>query len=354
MKAEVFNAHTKHMILKRALKEDNVSETCKLFGISRTTYYKWKRAYEKQGMMGLETREPKKPQMPNRVDKSLENEILSYVGRNPTDGPKRIYYELRSEGFDIGESGIYNVLRRHNLTRKAERREYAKSKALYFKGKPGRKRAAQGFQRPQEAYPGHLVIQRIDFIGTFEGIGRLYQYTVYESYSKWCVVKLFNRKQDIDIWYYFELKLIYLMKTFNLNIENLITVKTKEFVPYFIKGNKYREIMENFNINHSFIAPEEKGVLEEMGEFNELLVKEFYNKIGEDSNLDSFVKVERALQKFVRHYNFSRPIGHGCNAGKVPAEVVLERAAYNNADLETLPLWILALINRPKGGEANE
>ena len=84
---------------------------------------------------------------------------------------------------------------------------------------------------------------------------KIYQYSLYDTYSKCGVVKIYNKKQDINIWYYFELKLVYLMKTFNLNIENLLTEKTKEFVPYFVKGDKYKEIIENSHINHRFIAP---------------------------------------------------------------------------------------------------
>lgn len=353
MKAEDFNAHSKFMILKHALKENNVSRTCTLFGISRTSYYNWKRTYEKFGMAGLKIKEPKKPQMPNKVSKALENEILSYVERYPGDGPKRIYYELRAEGFDIGESGIYNVLKRNSLTKKSQRIEYSRNKALHLNGRLRSRKPGTYFITAKDSYPGYLVIQRIDFIGTFDGIGKIYQYSLYDTHSKWGMVKIYNKKQDIDVWYYFELKLVYLMKTLKLSIENLVTEKTKEFVPYFVKGDKFREIIKSLSINHSFIPPGENIVLEEIADFNELLVKEFYNKIAGDKSLDSFSKVETALHKFLRHYNFSRRIPSGCNAGKVPAKVILERAIHNNVDLDTLPLWILALINPSKGAGEN-
>lgn len=351
MKVEAFNAHNKYMVLKHALEQNNVSLTCKLFGITRTTYYNWSRAYQKHGMVGLAIKVPQKPKMPNRASKTIEHEILSYVERNPTDGPKRIYYELRVEGFNIGESGIYNVLKRHKLSTKVQRIEYSKSKELHISVKQKSKKVTMDFENTQETYPGYLVIQRMDFIGTFDGIGKIYQYSLYDTYSKFGVVKLYNKKQDINIWDYFELKLVYLMKTFNLNIENLITEKTKEFVPYFVNSNKYKEIIESFHINHKFIAPEKNTVLDTMGDFNELLVKEFHNKVRTDKNMDSFIKVESAIHKFLRHYNFTRVISSGCNAGKVPAKVVLERAVHNNVDLDTLPLWLLVLLSPPKRGD---
>jgi len=354
MKVEVFNAHTKYMILKHALKKNNVSQTCELFGISRTTYYNWNRSYEKHGMMGLTMKEPQKPIMPNKVSRTIEYEILSHVQRFPKDGPKRIYYELSTEGFNIGESGIYNVLKRYNLSTKIKRIEYSKSKGPFACGKQKSKNSTLCFDHPKESYPGYVVIQRMNFLGTFDGIGKIYQYSIYDTYSKWGVVKLYNKKQDINIWQHFELNLSYLMKTLNLNIKNLITENTKEFIPYFVNNNKLDEILENYHINHKFISPEKNTILDTMSDFNELLVKEFYNKIRTDKTLDSFIKVERAIHKFLRNYNLSRVITSGYNVGKVPATVILERAAYNNVDLDTLPLWLLVLLNPPKRGDKNE
>jgi transposase len=341
------------MILKHALKENNVSKTCEMFGISRTTFYNWHRAYKKYGMAGLENREPKKPQMPNKVSKALEQEILSYVVKYPADGPKRIYYELRAEGFDIGETGIYNVLKRNNLTKRAQREEYSMNKELY-KNNRKEKKDKLNFLNGEEVYPGYLVIQKIDFIGTFDGIGKIYQYSLYDTSSKWGAVKLYNKKQDIDVWNYFELKFVYLLETFNLSIENLVTEKEKAFLSYFVKGDKYKEIIENFNINHIFISPDDSTILDDMREFNEFLVTEFYNKINSNSEINSFEEIEREIDKFVRQYNFHSINSSGYNVGKTPVEAILERALQNNADLDTLPLWLSALINSSKRGDKDE
>lgn len=354
MKSKGFNAYTKYVILQHALKEDNVSRTCELFGISRTTFYNWQRAYQQHGIIGLEGKKRQKPQMPNRVSKAIEQEILAYVAKYPADGPKRIYYELKAEGINIGETGIYNVLKRHGLTKKAQRIEYSTKKPHHIKVNRKDNKKMLGIFNSKEGYPGYLVIQRIDFIGTFKDIGRIYQYSFYDTFSKWGEVKIYNKKQDINIWRYFERKLIYLLETFNLNIENLITEKEREFLPYFVKGDKYKEILEDFHINHIFVSPEDTDILDDIMRFNEFLVMEFYNKVPLNDNLDSFIKVENAINNFIREYNFCSIISNGSNAGKSPAEVVLERATKNGTDLDTLPLWLLALINSPKRGGRGE
>lgn len=354
VRTQGFNAYTKYRILQHALKKGNVSKTCELFGISRTTFYNWKTSYNKFGIAGLENKKPKKPKMPNKVPKAVEREILAYVEKYPEDGPRRIFYELKAEGMNVGETGIYNVLKRNNLSRRKQRIEYSRNKALTNRNNRSLNKNTPKFIDMEKRYPGYLVIQRLDFMGTFDSIGRIYQYCFYDTVSKWGEVKLYNRKEDIDIWHYFEIKLIYLLDTFNLTIENLVTERTREFLPYFVKGDKYDEITEAYNINHLFISPEETDIFEDIMKFNEFLITEFYNKILINEKLDSFIKIENRINSFMREYNFTNIITERPNVGKTPAEAVLERAIENGTDLDTLPLWLLALINSPRRGVKDE
>ena len=354
MKSQGFNAYTKYRILQHALKIQNVSETCELFGISRTTFYNWETAYQKLGIAGLENKIPQKPKMPNKVSRAIEDEILKYVIKYPGDGPRRIYYELKSEGINIGETGIYNVLKRNSLTKRKQRIEYSKNKTPRRKTPRRTDQAVLNFIHTKDVYPGYLVTQRIDYIGAFDGIGRIYQYCFYDTYSKWGEIKLYNKKQDIDIWDYFEQKLVYLLEIFNLDIKNLVTEKEREFLPYFVKGDAYHKIIDAYHINHIFIPYEESDIFDGIVEFNEFLVTEFYNKILLDKKLDTFIKVENAMNHFIREYNFTNIVSHGLNGGKTPAQLVLERAMEKGTDLDTLPLWLLALINSSRRGVEDE
>ena len=182
MKSEGFNAHNKYVIIQHALKENNVSQTCKLFGISRTTFYNWYRSYQKHGMLGLKNKKPLKPQMPNKISKTVEEKILAYVARFPADGPKRIYYELKSADLHIGESGIYNVLKRHNLSKKFQRIKYSQNKAASSDLSTKNEGLNPLDDQPEQVtHPGHFVIQRLDFVGKFAGVGKIYQYSLYKE-----------------------------------------------------------------------------------------------------------------------------------------------------------------------------
>src|SRR5699024_8473013 len=128
---------------------------------SRTSFYNWQKAYEREGITGLEEKKRKKPNMPNKVSKYIEEEILDYVIKYPEDGPRRIYYELSAEGIEVGETGIYNVLKRNKLTRKEERIEYSKEREYQKSSKKDNKEANKLIKN-KEKYPGYLVTQRID------------------------------------------------------------------------------------------------------------------------------------------------------------------------------------------------
>lgn len=341
MKQEVFNAYNKYRILKHGQRTKNISETCHIFGISRTTFYQWKKAYELLGMKGLEVKEPEKPNMPNQVNQTVEREILRYVQMYPVDGPKRIYYELKSEAFEVGETGIYNVLKRNNLTTREKRIAFAKNTMPSLEKTQKQKTVKLDLD---QNYPGYLVLQRIDYMGKFEGVGKIYQYTAYDTASKWVFIKIYNRKSDIDVWDFFEVKLVYLMRTFKIDIVNLLTEKNKSFVSFFVKSDKYKELIDKYQIKHHFLTGDQIPLMHEMETFLQYLTKTFYSNVGVSSHLDSFINVERALHRTLRNYNFKEAIGSGPNQGKVPARKVLERAIENHVDMNTLPLWVMALI----------
>ncbi len=371
MKIEAFNAHNKYMILRHALHESNVAKTCALFGISRTTFYNWKKTYQKYGMNGLESKEPQKPKMPNKVSKSVEAEILDFVIKFPSDGPKRIYYELKSDGVIIGESGIYNVLKRHDLNTKAKRVAYAKAKSLHLKPQSILKKLPKSidFDHTQDQNshmaPGFLVVQRLDFIGHFAGIGKLYQYTFIDTCSKWVVVKLYHKKSDIDIWETFELKMDYLLKTLNLNITHLVTEKNKQFLHYFMPNEHLENMEKRYHISHQFVAVKEaaslsingNGLFDDLNDFQSVIHSQFYRQIATQSHLNTFDKVERALYNFVRQYNTTRVLDKGIHLGKTSAQVMLAEAIKNHVEVNTLPLWLLVLLDPPiqtSGGDNHD
>ena len=66
-----------------------VSQACRHFGLSRPTFYKWKRRYEAHGLAGLADR----PTTPHRSPRATPREVVSkviYLRTQYHFGPRRI------------------------------------------------------------------------------------------------------------------------------------------------------------------------------------------------------------------------------------------------------------------------
>src|SRR5215211_9456709 len=63
--------------------ERGVSEACRLMGVHRSTYYRWKAQVERQGLEMLRPRERRRPQMPNQLSVLVEQRIVAFALGHP-------------------------------------------------------------------------------------------------------------------------------------------------------------------------------------------------------------------------------------------------------------------------------
>ena len=66
------------MIIEPARSGKSISDTCTVFGVSRQTWYKWKRRYNVYGIDGLKNQSKKPYNIKNvKITKELEKIILT-------------------------------------------------------------------------------------------------------------------------------------------------------------------------------------------------------------------------------------------------------------------------------------
>ena len=104
------------MIIESERSGRTISDICIAFGVSRQTWYKWKRRYNVYGIDGLKNQSKRPQNIKNvKVTKELEKIILE-LRLNNRFGPMRIRFRLkRKYGVSLGTKTIYNLLKRHNL-----------------------------------------------------------------------------------------------------------------------------------------------------------------------------------------------------------------------------------------------
>jgi transposase len=104
------------MIIESERSGKSISDICIAFGVSRETWYRWKRRYDAYGLDGLKNQSKRPHNFKNiKVTKELEKIILE-LRLNNRFGPMRIRFRLkRKYEINLGTKTIYNLLKRHNL-----------------------------------------------------------------------------------------------------------------------------------------------------------------------------------------------------------------------------------------------
>ena len=108
----------------------SVAEVCRRRGISRASYYRYRRRYLEEGVDGLEPRSRRPRSSPGQIDAELEVEIVSMRKRHPRWGARRIHAELARAGREPpAVATIHRALKRNHLVaaqpprrRKADKR----------------------------------------------------------------------------------------------------------------------------------------------------------------------------------------------------------------------------------------
>ncbi len=111
------NPVIKHKVGLLNLAEElgNITQACKVMGVSRDTFYRYQQATEEGGVEALLNQNRRVPNVKNRVDEAIELAVVDYAVEYPAHGQTRASNELRKQGIFVSPSGVRSVWPRHGL-----------------------------------------------------------------------------------------------------------------------------------------------------------------------------------------------------------------------------------------------
>ena len=102
----------------------NVARTCRHFGVSRKTFYEWKRRHAEHGDAGLCDR-PRRPHRSPGATPAEGHQQNPLLARDLPFGPGRIAdYLQRFHRLSIATSSVHRILGRHGLNRLPANQKY--------------------------------------------------------------------------------------------------------------------------------------------------------------------------------------------------------------------------------------
>jgi transposase len=112
--------HRRVQVLDRA-GQTSVTEACRTFGVSRTTYYRWAGRAQRYGLAALLPKDRRPPVMPTATPPDQVEAVLAEAVARPTIGARRLVDHLADRGVRLSASGVQKILSRHRLGRRAQR-----------------------------------------------------------------------------------------------------------------------------------------------------------------------------------------------------------------------------------------
>ncbi|MDW0567235.1 helix-turn-helix domain-containing protein, partial [Mannheimia haemolytica] len=73
-------------LLNLAEELGNISQACKVMGMSRDTFYRYQQAVEQGGVEALLNQNRRVPNLKNRVDEAIEQAVVKFALDNPAFG----------------------------------------------------------------------------------------------------------------------------------------------------------------------------------------------------------------------------------------------------------------------------
>ena len=306
----------------------NVSRACKILGYSRDSFYRFKELYDTGGEQALYEISKRKPIVKNRVDPAIEQAVVDIAFDKPAYGQVRVSNELRQKNLFVSPGGVRSVWLRHDLETFKKRLKALEARVAQdgivltedqVVALEKAKEQKQAHGEIDTEHPGYLGSQDTFYVGTLKGVGRIYQQTFVDTYTRVAFTKLYDRKNALVAADLLNDRVMPFFEDHGIPLLRVLTDRGTEYC-----GNRehheYQLYLAVEDIDHTRTkarSPQTNGICER---FHKTILNEFYQVAFRKKVYSSLEELQDDLDQWMQQYNQQRPHSGKHCYGKTPMQ----------------------------------